>query len=388
MAASVPTTLPLDQPQPPIKRIVVKIGTSTVCDAAGSPDPTFIASLAAQVDQLRAQGVEAVIVSSGAIRAGLDRLTLPHLPKSIPIKQAAAAVGQSRLMHLYAQAFTPLGMEVAQVLLTRDDFHVRRRYIHAANTLRALLRLAVVPIVNENDTVAVDEIKVGDNDTLAAQVAAMIDADLLILLSDIDGLYTADPGIDPHATLISRVDNIDKVALVATTSRGAYGTGGMRTKIEAARMATRCGIPMVIAHGRSAGILHSAIDGGAGTLFQAHEQRLSARKRWLAGAKNPVGVLIVHPEAVQQVTRHGKSLLAAGVLDVLGSFRAGELVSLNEKNGRTFAQGVASFSHERLQQIKGMRSEQIAQAIGELSGGEVIHRDDLVIVTGERASPV
>ena len=365
-----------------IHRVVVKIGTSTLCNSTGSPDAEYIGSLAAQIADLRGGGIECVIVSSGAIRAGLDRLTLPRLPKSTPLKQAAAAVGQGRLMQLYGEAFAPHQMEVAQILLTRDDFHERRRYLHAANTLRALLRLSVVPIVNENDTVAVDEIKVGDNDTLAAQVAGMVEADLLILLSDIDGLYTADPNSDPTAALLRQVYDIDEVVGAVTESRGAYGTGGMKTKIEAARIATRCGIPMVIAHGRRPEIVRDAIDGSAGTYFASAGSLLSARKRWLAGSKNPSGSLTIHSDAVQQVRRHGKSLLAAGVLDVTGSFAPGDLVGLLDDAGRVFAQGIVTCGDQQLRRIKGLRSSDIASEYGATPVAEVVHRDNLVLVGG------
>jgi glutamate 5-kinase len=364
------------------QRIVVKIGTGTICDASGSPDIAFLADLAQQIARLRDSSSECVIVSSGAIRAGLDLLALPHMPRSMPIKQAAAAVGQGRLMELYAAAFKPFGLTVAQILLTRDDFHDRKRYIHAGNTLSALLKLGVVPIVNENDTIAVEEIKVGDNDTLAALVAGLIAADLLVLLShDIDGLHTADPKVDADAPLIAVVTNVDEIQSAIGATSSSWGTGGMRTKIEAASLCMQSGIPMTIANGRHPGVLDAVIARRAGTRFEPSAfGAISARKRWIAGGQRPAGLLRIHEAACEQLIHSGRSLLPAGITSVEGEFRAGELVVLEDKDGAAIGRGIVNYDHETIRRIMGMRTSDIRKLNGESVADEVIHRDNLVVI--------
>ena len=300
----------------------------------------------------------------------------------MPIKQAAAAVGQGRLMQHYSVAFEAHQIDVAQILLTRDDFHERKRYIHAGNTLRALLKLGVVPIVNENDTIAVEEIKVGDNDTLAALVAGLVGADLLILLSsDIDGLHTADPKVDPDAKLIPLVTNLDDIQTAIGATASDFGTGGMRTKIEAASLCMRSRIPMTIANGRSAGVIEAVIAQRVGTRFEPQENgAMHARKRWIAGGQRPSGTLRVHPAACEHLLHSGSSLLPAGVTAVEGEFDAGELVVLEDGDGGAIGRGIVNYDHATVRMIMGMRTSDIRKIHGASVADVVIHRDNLVVM--------
>ncbi len=352
------------------------------------PDPEYLRQLAGQIDALARQGTETVIVTSGAIRAGLGRMALPHQPKSMALKQAAAAVGQSVLMQLYADAFAQFGMTVAQILLTRDDFHDRKRYVNASNTFRALLKLGIVPIVNENDTIATDEIKVGDNDTLGALVAGLVDADLLILLSDIDGLYDSDPNLSTDARIIRHVTSVD--SQIEKASRGTksdFGTGGMRTKVEAAKICLRSHIPMVIAHGRADGAIISAIRGEIGTRFDTEVVRtISARKRWIAAGQRPKGTVVVHDAAREQLISKGRSLLPAGVLQVHGDFEIGDLVLLVDSNARQFAQGIVNYDARLLNKIKCLRTSQVKAILGDDATDEVVHRDNMIVALKEADS--
>src|SRR5437660_1660132 len=312
-----------------LRRLVVKVGTSLIAEPGTGPDPDRIAGLATEIAGAR-EGREAVLVSSGAIATGMARLALPARPRSIPEKQAAAAVGQSALMWHYEAAFKRHGIPVGQVLLTAQDIGDRARYLNARNTLLALLRFGVLPIVNENDTVAVEEIKVGDNDNLSALVASLIDADLLVLLTDVDGLYTGDPATDRDARVIDTVDAVtEDVTRLVWNGAGAGAVGGMATKLQAAQKAAAAGVPMVIASGRKQGTLARVLKGEpVGTYFAPKADRLGARKRWIAFAVTPQGRLTVDAGALQALTHHGKSLLPSGVVDVEGDFAAGEVVAL------------------------------------------------------------
>ncbi len=361
-------------------RIVVKIGTSTLTRRGGPPDAAFIADLAAQVARRLALGDSVVLVSSGAIRAGMARLNLAGRPRTIPQKQAAAAVGQGRLMHTYAEAFDAQGVVVAQILLTRDDLRDRTRYLNARNTFAALLRARAVPIVNENDTVAVDEIKFGDNDTLAALVASLIEADVLLLLSDVDGLYDRDPTQFPDARLIPVVEAIDAaVERQAGGARTGVGTGGMATKIQAAKVCAGSGVRMTIAEGRRPDVLADALAGRCGTLFLPREAPLRARQRWIAYGTVPKGTVTVNEGARRMLADGGKSLLPAGVTHVSGRFQPGELVRLVGPEGRPFAQGFVNYAHDALTRIMGRRTDEIATLLGSKPADEVIHRDNLVL---------
>lgn len=362
-----------------VNRIVIKVGTSTLTRAGGPPDTEFIADLAAQIAALQVQDKQVVLVSSGAIRAGMDRLRLPGRPRSIPLKQAAAAVGQGLLMHTYAEAFAAHHTPVAQILLTREDLRDRTRYLNARNTFDALLSHAVVPVVNENDTVAVEEIKFGDNDTLAALVASLIDADALILLSDVAGLYDRDPA-HPDAQLIPVVETIDRATeQLAGTARTEMGTGGMTTKIQAAKICANTGVTMLIADGRRPNVLADALEGHTGTRFLPKPTRLRSRQRWIAYGVLPRGTVTVNDGAKQRLIQEGKSLLPAGVVHVSGHFAPGDLVRLADPYGHAFAQGFVNYGHAALLQIMGRRTEEIQPLLGTNAGDEVIHRDNLVL---------
>ena len=363
-----------------MNRIVIKLGTSTLTQGGGPPDTAFIADLTAQVARQQAQGNSVVLVSSGAIRAGMSHLNLAGRPRTIPQKQAAAAVGQGRLMHTYAEAFDAHLIPVAQILLTRDDLRDRTRYLNARNTFDALLGMGAVPIVNENDTVAVEEIKFGDNDTLAALVASLIEADALLLLSDVAGLFDRDPTQFPDAELIPVVEAIDKrIEHLAGGVQTAVGTGGMTTKIQAAKICAGSGVRMTIAEGRRPNVIADALSGGCGTLFLPKESPLRARQRWIAYGIVPKGTVTVNDGARQSLVDEGKSLLPVGVTHVSGHFRSGDMVRLVDSHGHPFAQGFANYTHDQLARIMGLRSEEIAAVLGAVPATEVIHRDNLVL---------
>jgi glutamate 5-kinase len=367
---------------PPVRRLVVKVGSSLIASAGAGLDSDRIQQLAADLAGCRNRGLEVTLVSSGAIAAGMSRLGLQERPRSIPEKQAAAAVGQSALMWHYEQAFSKHGIRVAQVLLTQEDIAQRSRYLNARNTLAALLGFRVLPIINENDTVAVEEIKFGDNDNLAALVAQLIDADLLVILTDVDGLYTGDPRRDPQAQRLDVVDNITpELEQLVWGGEGPLSIGGMVTKLQAAQKAVTSGIPIVIAAGEKPGALQRILDGeSVGTYFLPRGDRLAARKRWIAFAAPPQGRLRVDEGACQAVTLHGKSLLPSGVLSVEGVFESGEVVGLLDPDGKEFARGLTNYDSKDLQKICGERTTAIAAVLGYKSFDEVIHRDNLVVL--------
>jgi len=365
-----------------VRRLVVKVGSGLITAPGQGPDAKRIAALAADISIAVGERREVALVSSGAIVTGMARLGLPARPRSIPEKQAAAAVGQSALMWHYEQAFKKHGLQVGQVLLTGQDVADRGRYLNARNTLLALMDFGVLPIVNENDTVAVDEIKVGDNDNLAALVAHLIDADLLILLTDVDGLYTGDPRRDPKARRLETVEAItaDIRRLVFDTKAGV-SVGGMSTKLEAAEKAGASGIPMIIASGREADVVARILGGEpVGTYFQPRDDRLAARKRWIGFAVRPRGRLTVDAGAKKALTERGKSLLPSGLVDVSGDFQAGEVVALAESGGVDFARGLVNYDAEELRKIRGAKTGDIERALGYKGLGEVIHRDNLVVL--------
>lgn len=363
-----------------IKKLVIKVGTSTLTRAGGPPDAEYIGSLAAQIAAQQALGRSVVLVSSGAIRAGMDRLRLAGRPRSIPQKQAAAAVGQGLLMHTYAQAFAAHGIAAAQILLTREDLRDRTRYLNARNTFDALLGYRVVPVVNENDTVAVDEIKFGDNDTLAALVASLIGADALLLLSDVAGLYDRDPTHDPDATLIPVVESVSReIERLAGGVQTGLGTGGMTTKIQAAKICAATDVQMFIADGRRPAAVADALEGRCGTRFLPRATPLRSRQRWIAHAVLPRGTVTVNDGACRSLVEDGGSLLAAGVTQAAGHFEAGDLVRLADARGREFAQGFVNYGHADLAKIKGCRTDEIAPRLGTKPADEVIHRDNLVL---------
>lgn len=361
------------------KRIVVKVGTSTLTHATGKLNLERIEHLVRQLTDLRYQGKEVVLVSSGAIGAGMGKLNLDKRPKTIPEKQAIAAIGQGILMQLYEKLFSEYGQIVAQLLLTKADMDDRRRFLNARNTLITLLQLGVIPIVNENDTVAVEEIRFGDNDTLAALVGTLVDADLLILLSDIDGLYTADPRKYPEAQLLQVVEAVnDTIENAAGDVGSKFGSGGMATKISAAKVATNAGIPMIIANGAEDNIIRRLIHGEQlGTLFVARELKTHLRKNWIAFGSKVEGVIVVDDGAKEALIAKGKSLLPSGILSVSGGFSSGAVVSITDSQGREFARGITYYSQSELEQIKGVKCKEICGILGYKDYDEAIHRDNL-----------
>lgn len=363
------------------RRLVVKIGTSSLVDAAGRLDSARLGELAQELAGVRQEGRELVLVSSGAVAAGMARLGLTERPHTLPGQQAAAAVGQGLLMHQYEQAFDRLGVVVAQVLLTREDVSGRERYLNSRHTFLQLLRWGCLPIVNENDTVAVEELCFGDNDTLSAWVATLIGADLLVILSDVEGLFSSDPHRDPTARLVSQVEEITPALEAVATGSGQprLGRGGMQTKLEAARLATSCGTPVVIARSRP-GAVSALLQGEpVGTLFVAQPVQ-SARKRWVVGHDRPRGRIWIDPGAVVALVREGKSLLPAGVVRCEGDFQRGDLVRVVDMLGQEVARGLVNYSQVDLQQIRGVRTDQIESILGRRDFDEVIHRDNLVLV--------
>jgi len=367
-----------------VRRVVVKVGSGLITVAGQGPSSGAIASLAGDLSALVKDRREVALVSSGAVATGMARLGLSARPRSIPEKQAAAAVGQSSLMWHYEQAFKGHGIQVGQVLLTGQDIADRGRYLNARNTLLALLGFGVLPVVNENDTVAVDEIKVGDNDNLAAHVAHLIDADLLVLLTDVDGLYTGDPRRDPSArrleTVLAITDDIQRLAFDATSN---VSVGGMSTKLQAAEKANASGIPMIIARGSEPSVLQRLLAGEAlGTYFQPRDDRLAARKRWIAFAVPPQGRLTVDAGAKKALTERGKSLLPSGVTLVEGEFPAGAVVALVEPDGQEFARGLVNYDAHEVERIRGMKTNEIEKTLGYKGCDEVIHRDNLVVLGG------
>ena len=362
---------------------MVKVGSGLVTAPGQGPDSRRIAALAADIAACVRDRREVTLVSSGAIATGAARLGLKDRPRSIPEKQAAAAVGQSALMWQYEHAFKRHGIPVGQVLLTGEDIGDRPRYLNARNTLLTLLEFGVLPVVNENDTVAVDEIKVGDNDNLAAVVGHLIDADLVVLLTDVDGMYTGDPGRDPDARRLDVVESVtDDLKRHVYESTGRLSVGGMTTKLEAASKTTAAGIPLVIASGSEPSVLQKLLRGESlGTLFLAREDRLKARKRWIAFAAPPQGRLTVDAGAMRALPERGKSLLPSGVLDVEGEFPAGAVVRVAEAGGGEFARGLCNYDAGELRRIRGAKTRDVEATLGYKGFGEVIHRDNLAVLS-------
>jgi glutamate 5-kinase len=361
------------------KRIVVKVGSALLVGPDGA-DRAWLAGFAADVARMRARGQQVLVVSSGAVALGRRRLALPKRALTLPEKQAAAAAGQSALMRAWEEALEPAGIAAAQVLLTRDDTEVRRRWLNARATVETLLALGVMPVVNENDTVVTEEIRYGDNDRLAARVAQMIGADLLVLLSDVDGLYTADPRNDPSAEHISRVDRltpaIEAMAGGANASTGV-GTGGMATKISAARIASAAGCATVITLGDRPSPLQAVEDGARATVIEPSTTPKAAYKAWIAGSLAPAGALVVDDGAAQAV-RRGKSLLAAGVRRIEGRFDKGDAVVVRDEAGHEIGRGLVRYEAEDAEKICGLKSAAIEAALGYTSG-PLVHADDLAL---------
>ena len=364
------------------KRWVVKIGSALLTRDGQGLDRSVLSPWADQVTGFLRNGGELVLVSSGAVAEGMSRMGWMRRPKSLHELQAAAAIGQMGLIRAYEACFHKRGLHAAQVLLTRDDLADRERYLNARSTLLALLRLRVVPVVNENDTVATDELRFGDNDTLAALVANLIEADLLVLLTDQDGLFERDPRFDPSARLIQeiRVDN-PQLDAVAGGSAGGLGRGGMVTKIRAARLAARSGTATVIAPGKGDGVLERVGAGEqVGSLLTPVQEPQAARKRWLAGQLQVRGKLTLDAGAVCALQRQGKSLLAVGVKAVHGTFHRGEVVACVDEQGNEIARGLVNYDAQESARIKGRPSSRFEEILGYLDDEELIHRDNLVLL--------
>jgi len=363
------------------KRIIVKVGSSTLTHKTGKLNLTQMELLVRQMVNLKNQGREVIFVSSGAVAAGIGRLGLQERPKEISAKQALAAIGQGMLMHTYEKFFGEYGISVAQVLLTMDDFADRTRFLNARTTIRQILAYNAVPIINENDTVAFDEIKVGENDILSAMMAGLADADLLVLLSDVDGLYTGNPKTDPQARQIPLVEHITpEIEALAGGAGSMLGSGGMKTKIAAARIATSQGIPAVITNGSRRDCLSFLDEGDTGdikaTLFLPKSQAMGSRKGWLAFSTRPAGTIYVDEGAATALIERGRSLLASGILRIEGSFARGEILEIR-RGDTAIARGISNYSAVDLDLIKGKHSNEFETILGPGHDQEVIHRDNL-----------
>jgi glutamate 5-kinase len=366
------------------RRVVVKVGSNVLTEDQGL-NLHAVRAISRQICRLTDNGRQALLVTSGAMAAGLKKIGLQKRPDDIPRRQAVSAVGQAGLIMEYENAFDRYGIKVAQVLLTSDGISNRKRYLNARNTLNTLLSWQVVPIINENDTVAVESIEFGDNDNLSAIVALLMDADVLINLTDIDGLYTRDPRRHPDARLIPEVTAFKKdIETYACGIAGPLGTGGMLSKIRAARKVTAAGIPMIIANGRRDDILDALFsDEAVGTFFAPRRQRLASRKSWIGYSVKPEGAIVIDDGAARAVLENGKSLLPSGIVAVRGRFDVGAPVEFTDTQERVLGIGLVNYTHADIARIRGLRSDQIEKQLGHKPFDEVIHRDNLAITFEE-----
>ena len=365
-----------------VRRVVIKIGSQILSSPEGIEE-SRLRALVRELAALHDQKKEIVVVSSGAVAAGMTRLGRKERPKSIPEKQALAAVGQIKLMALYERHFSKFDKSVAQVLLTHADLANRQRYINAKHTFQTLLELSIVPIVNENDTVAVEEMKFGDNDHLSALVATLLGADLLVILSDVEGVYDRDPRVFNDARLIPLIDDIKKAkGAINGMSQSALGTGGIATKVTAGEEAAAAGIPTIISSGLGARAVERvfAIEEQVGTLILPEQNRLTHRKHWIAYTLKPAGDVVVDAGAHEALVQKGRSLLPSGLKEVRGAFGVGECVRCLDGQGHEFARGLVNYSAHELNQIKGLHTSKIDKVLGYKAYDEIIHRDDLVIL--------
>jgi glutamate 5-kinase len=362
------------------KRILIKVGSAVLSGKDGL-DIKIVDSLVAEMSDLVHKGYSVVLVTSGAIASGKQRMQITGNLKSIPEKQAAAAIGQGRLMRIYSKSFEKNNIHVAQILLTLSDVTDRQRYLNIRNTLSTLLEWGVIPIINENDTVAVDEIKFGDNDNLAAMIANIIEADLFINLTNTDGLFDCNPVDHKKAKLIPLVcEFTDEIEAIATAETSAVGSGGMKSKVLAAKKVTAIGIPCIIAPGKRKRILTDVVAAKEiGTLFLPQADRLNSKKYWIAFTLRPRGKLIIDEGAQKALTEKGKSLLPSGIVDVEGDFLPGDPVSCLDGNGVTIAKGLVNFSSKDIRKIMGLKTAKISQILGHKDYDEVIHRDNLAV---------
>lgn len=371
-----------------VRRAVIKIGSSILAGPRGI-DENRLDRLVTDICGLHRDGVSLVVVTSGAVAAGMVRLGRHHRPRSIPERQAAAAVGQIDLMALYKERAGKHGVLVAQVLLTHDDLASRRRYLNARHTIETLLAARVLPVANENDTVVTDELRnFGDNDNLSALIANLVDADLLVLLSDVPGVFTSNPRQNPDARLVELISNPKRLNTITVDGHGPLGSGGMGSKLAAARKAALAGIPTVIASGLEEGTLRRVfdIDAVVGTLLVPREARLQRRKHWIAYTLKPLGTITVDRGAFEAVVFQGRSLLPSGIRSVHGKFEAGDCVRCVTEEGQEFARGLVNYSTSELERIRGRRTSEIETVLGYKGTDEAIHRNDLVLV-GEFGAP-
>jgi glutamate 5-kinase len=372
-----------------VKKILIKVGSAVLTGDDGL-DLKIINSLVAEMSQLVNKGYSVVLVSSGAIASGKQRMQITGKLKSIPEKQAAAAIGQGRLMSVYSESFEKNGIHVAQILLTLSDLTDRQRYLNVRNTLSTLMEWGVIPIINENDTVAVDEIKFGDNDNLAAMIANIIEADLFINLTSTAGLYDCNPAEFKKAKFIPLVcEFTDNIEAIATAETSVQGTGGMKSKVLAAKKVTAIGIPCIIAPGKKKQILTDIIAGKeTGTLFLPRPDRLNSKKYWIAFMLRSRGKLVIDDGAIKAILEKGKSLLPSGVIDVEGDFIMGDPVSCIDGEGTLIAKGLINFSSDEIRKIMGLKTAKIAQVLGHKDYDEVIHRDNLAITKHNHGSKI
>ena len=363
------------------KRWVIKIGSALLTDEGRGLDVARIDNWVTQMCRLRRKGVEIVLVSSGAVAAGMEKLGLDERPSALNELQAAAAVGQARLVQVWEESFQKHGLQLAQVLLTHADHSNRQRYLNARSTLNTLLDMGVVPVVNENDTVATEEVRFGDNDTLGALVANLVEADVLVLMTDQDGLFTADPRKDPGATLVDNVRAKDRqLDAMAGGGSGRLGRGGMQTKLRAARQAASSGAATVIVGGRMASVIERLYaEEALGTLLLPDHERMAARKQWLQGHMQTSGELVLDAGAVDVLVSKGKSLLPVGVQEVRGSFLRGEMVACLDESGREVARGLINYDDKDARKIIGKPSDRILELLGFVGEEELLHRNNLII---------
>ncbi|MCH7949713.1 MAG: glutamate 5-kinase [Candidatus Dadabacteria bacterium] len=365
-----------------VNRVIVKIGSSVLTDKDGSLSESIFEKLAREISKIRDKNIEVIVVSSGAIASGMKKLGITKRPKEISMKQAIAASGQSTLIWHYERAFSAFNQNVAQILLTLDGFLDRKRFLNARKTLITLLAMGIIPIVNENDTVAVEEIMLGDNDNLAAHITSLIEADLLIMLTDIEGLYNKDPRNNEDAELISLIERIgEEIENTAGDTFGRTTIGGMKTKIEAAKKAAAFGVPTIIANGKNGSVLEDIFDGKeVGTLFLPSEESLSGRKHWIAFTLKSAGEIVIDDGAKKAITSSGKSLLPSGIKEVKGNFGVGESVTCVDENGTQVARGLTSYSSQDIRKIMGSKTSDIEGILGYKYSDEVIHRNDLAVI--------
>lgn len=354
--------------------VVVKVGTDAITDVEGKPDRKVISSLSRQIAEAMHAGVSVTLVASGAIGAGVGEMGLTERPKTLPMLQATAAVGQGQLMRAFHDAFARHGVRVGQVLVTREDFESRTRYLNIRNTLAALAEVGAVPIINENDAVAVDEIRYGDNDIIAALVTTMLRADLLVLLTVVDGVLR-------EGEVVEVIDGVDDEALsLAGVERSRRGSGGMSSKLSAAGMVTRAGEAVAVANARTPNVLRKLLAGKrVGTVFVPAEKKMSSRRRWIGQAARPAGKIFIDDGAARALSRQGRSLLPSGISAVAGSFAKGDTVSIVDPGGNEVARGLTNYSSEQVEQIKGLKTNQIQKALGDKPYDEVVHRNNMTL---------